>query len=128
MDGHFINFIVYTLSMLGVLFLAVIVAKKSMFPNNASKNINSFLDIESFMSLEPRKNIYVIRAGEERFLISTDAETTRFMTKLDSGNVELCNVQKNLVNSKNLQNTNKKNNSYSSMQKLLSGIEGMGRK
>jgi len=85
--GHFAGFIFYTLAMTGIFFIGMIVAKNSLsggFVKNSRKN---FLNIESSLSLEPRKNLYVIKAGNERMLISTDSEGSHFLAKLDSNNI-----------------------------------------
>lgn len=89
MHNYLINFTVYTLAMLGVIFIAFIVAKKSLSLGNLPGRKNSSLAIENRLSLEPRKNLYIIKAGEERFLISTDSEGSRFLTKLEQNNIEV---------------------------------------
>lgn len=86
MTGYLTGFLVYMLAMLGVIFIAFVVVKKSM-SLNSGKQKQSFLKVESSLSLEPRKNLYVVRAGSERFLISTGVEGCQFMTKIGEGNV-----------------------------------------
>lgn len=80
MSGYFLNFIVYTAAMIGVIFLAVFVYKKFSY-NGTSKS--KFLNVEDCISLAPRKNLYIIRAGKERFLVASDAERTSLISKLD---------------------------------------------
>ncbi len=41
------------------------------------------LEVESMMPLEARKNLYVIRSGNERFLIATSLESTQFLSRLE---------------------------------------------
>lgn len=82
MSGYLINFIVYTAAMVGVIFLAVLVYKKFSY-NGVSHS--KFLNVEDCISLAPRKNLYVIRAGNERFLVASDAERTSLISKLDIG-------------------------------------------
>ena len=79
MGGYLLNFVVYTAAMIGVIFVAVLAYKK--FSVNTSAK-GGFLNIEDSMSLAPRKNLYIIRAGEERFLIASDAEHTSLISKL----------------------------------------------
>jgi flagellar biogenesis protein FliO len=43
----------------------------------------SVLSVETMMVLEPRKNLYIVKAGHERILISTSAEGTQFLSKLE---------------------------------------------
>lgn len=80
MSVYFLNFIVYTTAMIGIIFLAVFVYKKFSF-TGASKS--KFLNVEDCISLAPRKNLYVVRAGNERFLVAADAERTSLISKLD---------------------------------------------
>lgn len=87
MTGYLVNFSVYTLAMIGVMFIGFVIAKKSMSSNCFSGYKNQFLKIDSCLNLEPRKNLYVVKAGLERFLISTDAEKTQFLTKLETANL-----------------------------------------
>lgn len=44
---------------------------------------NDFLSLEHRLDLSARKSIYVIRAGNERFLIASDLERTSFLAKLN---------------------------------------------
>lgn len=82
MHHYIINFAVYTLAMLGIIFVAFIAGKKLLMVDiKATKE--KFLSIEDRLNLEPRKNIYVIRAGKERFLVATDTEGSHYLTKLD---------------------------------------------
>ena len=84
MSGYLINFMVYTLAMVGLIFLALFVYKKTaIMPGGKSRS--KFLDVEDVMSLTPRKSLYVIRAGKEKFLIASDMERTTLISKLDSG-------------------------------------------
>ncbi len=80
MSGYLINFIVYTAAMVGIIFLAVFVYKKFSY-GTVSKS--KFLDIEDCIGLGPRKNLYVIRAGNERFLVASDVDKTALISKLD---------------------------------------------
>lgn len=79
MGGYFTNFIVYTTAMIGIIFLAVFVYKKCSFANGSKSD---FLNVEDCISLAPRKNLYVVRAGSERFLVASDAERTTLISKL----------------------------------------------
>lgn len=81
MSTYLINFIVYTTAMIGIIFLAVIVYKK-FYCINVSKS--KFLNVEDSIAIGPRKNIYVLRAGSERFLVASDAERTSLISKLDN--------------------------------------------
>jgi len=84
MAGYLTGFVVYLMAMLGVIFIGMIVVKKSL-NFNSRETKPDFLKIESRLAIEPRKNLYVVKAGDERFLISTGTEGCRFMTKIKSG-------------------------------------------
>lgn len=78
--GYLSNFIVYTLAMVGVMMIALFVFKKSM--NCSPKGGTKFLKVLDTMSLGPRKTLYIVSAGEEKFLIAGDAERTSLISKL----------------------------------------------
>ena len=82
MSGYLVNFIVYTTAMVGIIFLAILVYKKCSY-NGTSKS--KFLNVEDCISLAPRKTLYVVRAGHERFLIASDVDRTSLISKLDDG-------------------------------------------
>lgn len=81
MGTYMLNFTVYTTAMIGVIFLAIVVYKKFSY-NYQSQS--KFLNVEDCVSLAPRKTLYVIKAGEERFLVASDAERTSLISKLGS--------------------------------------------
>ncbi|MEI8377360.1 MAG: flagellar biosynthetic protein FliO [bacterium] len=82
MFNYILGFSVYTLAMIGIIFVAFVVVKKCAVSRKGAKSHNSFLEIETSLSLEPRKTIHVVRAGNEKLLIATDAERTTFLTRL----------------------------------------------
>lgn len=71
------------MAMVGLLFLCVTIYKKTM-PNNRCAKRNNELTIENALNLSQRKTLYVVKAGNEKFLIAADAERTSFLAKLDS--------------------------------------------
>ncbi len=80
MGGYVLNFLVYTCAMIGVIYAAMFVYKKSTEGLRASKS--KFISIEETLSLAPRKTLYVVRAGSEQFLIAGDMEKTTLISKL----------------------------------------------
>ncbi len=84
MTSYLLTFTVYTTAMVGVIFLALFAYKKFSVQNNRVSNSN-FLEVEDCVSLGVRKQLYVVRAGEEKFLIASDAERTTFLSKLNAG-------------------------------------------
>lgn len=88
--GYLSNFIVYTLAMIGVIMLAVLIFKStsSVGGNNSSK----ILKVHDTLSLGPRKTLYVVSAGEEKFLIAGDIDRTTLISKLGlKDNIEIKN-------------------------------------
>ena len=90
MSGYLVNFIVYTAAMVGIIFLAVFVYKKFSY---CSTSRSKFLNVEECISLGPRKELFVVRAGQERFLVASDVGRTSLISKLDDNS----SVQKNEV-------------------------------
>ena len=86
MGGYVINFAVYTMAMLGLIFFALMVYKKTAGFSGGGKNGGKSLAIEETMSIAPRKTLYVVRAGEERFLIASDVDKTSLIAKLGNDN------------------------------------------
>ena len=82
MGGYIANFTVYTLAMLGLIFFALFMYKK-FFCGTAFGNKSGFLGVEESISLAPRKQLYVVRAGKERFLVASDVNNTNLIAKLD---------------------------------------------
>lgn len=82
MGTYLINFIIYSMAMVGLLFVCLMVYKKTMVNAKCTKNSND-LSIENALNLNARKTLYVIKAGTERFLIASDTERTTFLSKLN---------------------------------------------
>lgn len=92
--GYLIHFIVYFMAMIGIIILAVFVYNKFNIGTVGVKNTRS-LRVEDSMSLSPRKTLYVIRSGNERFLIAGDMERTTLISKLE--NEEVAGMATNVV-------------------------------
>ena len=80
--GYISNFIVYFLAMIGIIILALYVYKKFSISSFSTRKTNS-LKIEDTLSLSPRKTLFVVRDGNERFLIAADLERTTLISKLE---------------------------------------------
>ena len=83
MTSYLITFVIYTTAMIGAIFLALFVYKKFSVNKNFGTN-SKFLAVEDYINLSVRKQLYIVRAGNERFLIASDAERTTFLAKLNS--------------------------------------------
>lgn len=81
------NFIVYFLAMIGIIILALYVYKQFNVGNLNSKRSN-LLSVEDSLSLSPRKTLYIVREGSERFLIAADMERTTLISKLEDRVIE----------------------------------------
>ena len=68
--------------MIGIIILALYVYKKFSISSFSTRRNNS-LKIEDTLSLSPRKTLFVIRDGNERFLIAADLERTTLISKLE---------------------------------------------
>ena len=84
MAGYIVNFGIYLMAMLGLIFFALMVYKKFAVGGNLSKTLSSNLSVEETMTIGPRKTLYIVKAGEERFLIAGDVDKTTLISKLDN--------------------------------------------
>ena len=80
--GYLTNFIVYTLAMVGVIVIALMVFKGST--GVGTKKGSKYLKVHDTLSLGPRKTLYIVSAGEEKFLIAGDVDKTSLISKLNS--------------------------------------------
>ncbi len=92
MSGYFVQFLAYTFAMVGFLAVCMITYKKFCQPAMMNNSADC-LCIENALRLNPKKQIYVVRAGNERFLVASDAETTTMLAKLDSHENPLVNAK-----------------------------------
>lgn len=92
------NFILYTLLAIGMIYGAYwLMHKHGGNLLNMTKKQNPHaptkLEIESTLALEARKNLYVVKAGHERFLLATTMEGTQFLSKLENPALEADTVE-----------------------------------
>ena len=99
MTGYLVNFTVYTMAMLGLIFFALMVYKKFAAGSSFSKiSKNKTLSIEETISIAPRKTLYVVKAGEERFLIAGDVDKTTLISKLGAEGTPVKNFNDEVSN------------------------------
>lgn len=79
--GYLANFIVYTLAMAGVMGISLLVFKKFALGGCKSSS-GKCLKVLDTMPLGPRKTLYIVSAGSEKFLIAGDIDRTTFISKL----------------------------------------------
>ena len=82
--GYLSNFIVYTLAMVGVIVIALMVFKSAT--GCSTRGATKYLKIHDTLSLGPRKTLYIVSAGEEKFLIASDVDKTSLISKLNPKN------------------------------------------
>ena len=86
MQSYITNFVVYTMAMVGFIFIALFVYKKSIsLPQNLANK--DYLKVENLIKLSATKTVYIIKAGYERFLDAGDAANTTLLAKLEKDNV-----------------------------------------
>ena len=100
--GYMLNFIVYTIAMVGIIFLAVFVYKKFSF---CAGTKSKFLNVEDCISIGPRKELFVVRAGNEKFLVASDVGRTSLISKLNSNSNYVEEVREITQNSKSILNS-----------------------
>ena len=92
MGSYILNFTVYTMAMCGLIFFALFVYK--IFANGGIYSKKSiFLNIEDTLSIGPRKTLYVVKAGNEKFLIASDTDKTSLISKLETATVSEFEIQ-----------------------------------
>lgn len=84
--GYLANFIVYTLAMVGVIVVALLVFKNATSAGSGSKS--KYLKVIDSMSLAPRKTLYIVSTGREKFLIAGDVDKTTLISKLETTHEE----------------------------------------
>ena len=84
--GYLTNFIVYTLAMVGVIAVALLVFKTTT--NGGIKKGSKYLKVIDTMSIGPRKTLYIVSAGKEKFLIAGDVDKTSLISKLNTSETE----------------------------------------
>ena len=116
--GYLTNFIVYTLAMVGVIMLAVLVFKttSSIRPKSGS----GFLRVVDTLSLGPRKTLYIVSAGEEKFLIAGDVDKTNLISKLETSSAKQEDIPVSSVEFKSTMESLSSRSSY--MDRKVLGI------
>ncbi len=85
--GYLANFMVYTFAMVGVIVIALLVFKNATNCGGGSKS--KYLKILDTMSLAPRKTLYIVSTGREKFLIAGDVDKTTLISKLETSGENL---------------------------------------
>lgn len=85
MKVYILNFLVYTMAMVGVIYLSLMIFKRTMTQNSSNSNNN--LKIEASLNIAPRKTLHVVNINGEKFLIASDVQTTTFLSKLEENKI-----------------------------------------
>ncbi len=87
--GYLANFMVYTLAMVGVIVVALLIFK-SATSGGITGGKSKYLKIIDTLNLAPRKTLYIVSTGREKFLIAGDVDKTSLISKLQTA--EDCDV------------------------------------
>jgi len=90
--GHTIfSFLITTTGMIAMLYLAYLYIRYKLNGKPISMPLaehqnqqQQTLSIESVLNLEPRKRLYVVRSGAERFLLSSTMDKVELVSALES--------------------------------------------
>lgn len=83
MQGYFVQFLAYTMAMVGFFTVCLLTYKKLCAKQLSVSNQDS-LSIENVLRINARKQIYIVKAGNERFLVAADTERTTMLAKLEN--------------------------------------------
>lgn len=86
MQGYFVQFLAYTMAMVGFFTVCLLTYKKLCAKSFSVSNQDS-LSIENVLRINARKQIYIVKAGNERFLVAADTERTTMLAKLEDENI-----------------------------------------
>lgn len=86
MQGYFVQFLAYTMAMVGFFTVCLLTYKKLCAKQLSVSNQDS-LSIENVLRINARKQIYIVKAGNERFLVAADTERTTMLAKLEDENI-----------------------------------------
>lgn len=117
--GYLANFMVYTLAMVGVIVIALLVFKNATAVG--CKNSSKILKVHDTLSLGPRKTLYIVSAGDEKFLIAGDVDKTSLISKLE---IKESKVENSCISAKSFEN----NDFKSTMENLHSKSSYIDRK
>lgn len=85
--GYLANFMVYTLAMIGVIAVALLVFRNTNSFGGAGKS--KYLKVIDTLTIAPRKTLYVVSTGREKFLIAGDVGNTTLISKLETSANEI---------------------------------------
>ena len=87
--GYLANFMVYTLAMVGVIVVALLIFKNAT-SGGITGGKSKYLKVIDTLNLAPRKTLYIVSTGREKFLIAGDVDKTNLISKLETA--EDCGV------------------------------------
>lgn len=108
--------------MLGLIMFALFIFKhtSTVKTNRCGKN----LKVLDSISLGARKNLYIIAAGKEKFLIASDVDRTNLISKLNSdtksSDIYTVNPEEEVNEQSNIGITSVQKSPYTSIMKNLS--------
>ena len=128
--GYMAHFAVYIFAMTGLFALAFWTYKKFSLSVSSEGN-GEFLKVENLLHLGGGKKLLVVKAGEEKFLISSDNEKVGLISKLenksDKKSSKIRIDEENLLPVYEVKEERSKKNIVSAMKRSNDKIERMKR-
>ncbi len=85
--GYLANFLVYVFAMVGVIVAALLIFKNATTVGGGKSS--KYLKLIDTMSLGPRKTLYIVSTGREKFLLAGDVDKTCLISKLEGTKVNI---------------------------------------
>lgn len=79
--GYLANFMVYTLAMVGVIVVALLIFKNAT-TGGITGGKSKHMRVLDSLNIAPRKTLYIVSTGREKFLIAGDVDKTTLISKL----------------------------------------------
>lgn len=96
MQGYMAHFLVYSMAMVGF-FGVCLYIYKNLCIKGLNGNSTDFLSVENGIRINARKQILVVKAGDEKFLIASDLDRTTMLAKLNTENTKKDNNEQNTI-------------------------------
>ena len=82
MNAYLAHFAVYLCAMVGVIAVMLFIMYKVICPTFRSKT-TEYLSVVESLNISPKKTLYIVKAGNKKLLIASDAERTTLLSELE---------------------------------------------
>ena len=113
--GYLANFMVYTFAMVGIITIALLIFKKT--GTFSCGNKSKYIKVMDTLTIGPRKTLYIVSAGKEKFLIAGDVGKTNLISKLDD-----TEVKTEIYSGLKPEIKNTENNTHASFQETMANL------